>query len=54
MMSDYKIDIYDTGDGTVWCFEVFKDGKLIGNSRDQNSRDEALLSAKQFVRWYLA
>lgn len=54
MMKNFKIDIYDTGNGTAWCFEVFKDGKLIGSSHEHKSRDEALLEVVYLLNNLLA
>lgn len=49
-----EIQIYHTGDGTAWCFEVRDgSGNLIGESHDGFEKAEsALHNARNFARWY--
>jgi hypothetical protein len=49
-----EIYVFGTGDKTVWCFEVYMDGKLIGESNEHETHADALKSARQFARWYVA
>lgn len=48
------IDVFDTGDGTRWGFEVRLNGKLIGESNDTRpTRNKARTDAKNFSEWYI-
>jgi len=48
-----EISVFDTGDGTEWCFEVHKDGKLIGECcGEHDDKVSCLIAARCFARWY--
>ncbi len=36
-----EIDIFHTGDGTAWCFEIRKDGRLIDESNANHDSEES-------------
>lgn len=53
MKAHHVIDVFHTGDGTSWCFEVHDDkaGKLLGEGYNFDSAKSAETAAKKFSDW---
>lgn len=51
--SGFKVDVFDTGDGTSWCFEVYHRGKLVGQGQGFDRERNARKVGEEFAMYYV-